>query len=75
VALLTDKRFNSDPVGKVASKVLLNARGWGEGPWGAVLWTQWQVNARDNVLYHKMSAKQALDQAAKLVQQAVDQAY
>ncbi len=75
VALLSDKRFNSDPVGKVATKAVANARGWGEGPWGAELWTAFCLNARDNALYHKMSPQQALDQAAKTVQQAVNQAY
>jgi multiple sugar transport system substrate-binding protein len=71
VSLLSDPYFLSNPVRKAAVRAIKNARGWGEGPWGSILWTQYMLNARDNAIYHKMSVHDALNQAATTVEQAV----
>ena len=45
VSLLEDAYFLNNPVRKAAVRTIKNARGWGEGPWGTILWTQYMLNA------------------------------
>ena len=72
LALLGEPYFLRNPARKAGVEAIKNARGWGEGPWGTQLWNQYSVNARDNAIYHKMTVKEALDQAAAATQQAVN---
>lgn len=72
LALLKDPYFQTNTVRKVAADAIHSARGWGEGPWALVLDQQYSINVRDEAIYHRMTPKEALDQAARITQQAVD---
>lgn len=72
--LLSNPYFKSTPVKRVAIEALKNGdgRGWGEGPWYFDMFTALNVNAAENATYHKMSVKQALNQAASVTTQSIN---
>jgi len=78
VALFDDPWFSENPrypEFKVFVDTLRNAGFPGEAPWGAEAARVLLFEARDEALYHRKTAKQALDDAAVIVTEAINRYY